>query len=649
VVHLEMMHTIRTPGLANTLNNFLELGDVLKRKQADVAYRFVRDLNFAFGFPFATGEDATESMNALLYAADVGNSEALRLLLYAGADASHTLLRPVSYRPGRTMTLRTSLLHLAALRADIAMIEQLLIFGMEPMSLPCCGTLHVAGDSAAVEEQWSNLSLVHLAVLAGKSDFLPALVNCNCNLDTPAERKFTSDGRKEVVSPLLLAVLKEDVLSTSQLLSLGATVSDTLKEAALERKVVSEMFGGPPVVGLDDWLEALLTGETSLQALVDRRTDLSRVLEWPKDSGASSVVAVLERHRLSSPDLVGRLVQGFEAAPTVFDFIRPVHLACLLQQPWAIEMLVDNGAAVSKSTPCMEMAASQAVLATGTDGDHSAALALRQQLEKATLEGEDGPKLTCIPLDLVLLCVRFGCLQVLELLVREPRYAMNVQSEIGLCPDITPAFFPWKAAPVDEGTVLWAWCRLGGLELALLHRRLDMAVLLVRLGADMLHTVDHIAIRPPDHYSVTDHCFRGLTPLHLCALLDNRVAAAALLNEACVDSVPVHAAEHPRPQRQALLSAVSVQAWATVDTNDFPHKEPWLWRDLTPLHLAIISKSYDTAELLIEASSAATLGKLCLFQDVAGDTQRSFSALLLAFEKGLKDLHRKIAKKFPSC
>merc|ERR1719215_2168892 len=100
-----------------------------------------------------------------------------------------------------------------------------------------------------------------------------------------------------------------------------------------------------------------------------------------------------------------------------------------------------------------------------------------------------------------------------------------------------------------------------------------MLVLLVRLGADLLHTVDHVAVRPPEHYSVTDFCFRGLTPLHLCALLDMRLAATALLNEACKDAAPVSNESKP-PQRRDLLSAVCAQVWATVDTGGDEAQEP---------------------------------------------------------------------------
>ena len=44
--------------------------------------------------------------------------------------------------------------------------------------------------------------------------------------------------------------------------------------------------------------------------------------------------------------------------------------------------------------------------------------------------------------------------------------------------------------------------------------------------------------------------------------------------------------------------------------------EPWLWRDLTPLHLALVAKNYGTAEVLIEASTPDTLDILCSRKDI---------------------------------
>jgi len=193
--------------------------------------------------------------------------------------------------------------------------------------------------------------------------------------------------------------------------------------------------------------------------------------------------------------------------------------------------------------------------------------------------------------------------------------------------------------------LLWAWRGLTPLALALLHGRGDVALLLVRLGADLLQPLDHIAIETPKHYSVTDNCFRGLTPLHLCALLDLNAIAHALVSE-CSGDVPFLFPNEKRPpQFKELLGAVCQQLWATLESDGHPEKEPWLWRDLTPLHLSLVAKNYTTADVLIEASTADTLDILCSRKDVENDSEISYSALLLAFEHRRKDLHRKIAKR----
>jgi len=284
-------------------------------------------------------------------------------------------------------------------------------------------------------------------------------------------------------------------------------------------------------------------------------------------------------------------------------------------------MLADAGASIVNATPCSEAP----LAATGL---------------------EESSGLAAMPMDVVFLCVRVGGLRVLEMLCTDERFKLDVNREIPLSPDITPHFFPRRDTQIAP---TWAWVRLGPLEMALLHRRVDMAVLLVRMGADLVHTVDHVSIEPPSHYTVTDMCFRGLTPLHLCALLDLSAAAAALLNEACPDKGEVVPNEFQRAKRQEMLSAGCSQGWATVDSEGSSEREQWLWRELTPLHLAILQKHYEVAELLVDVSTAETLGKLCISRDVSGDSERSFSALLMAFEHNQKGLHRKIAKKFPTC
>eukprot|EP00971_Amphidinium_carterae_P038647 759702-Amphidinium_carterae.1 len=46
-------------------------------------------------------------------------------------------------------------------------------------------------------------------------------------------------------------------------------------------------------------------------------------------------------------------------------------------------------------------------------------------------------------------------------------------------------------------------CRMG---VGVMPERRQMA----RLGADLLHTTDHIAVRKPNHYSIADKCFKEM-------------------------------------------------------------------------------------------------------------------------------------------
>merc|ERR1719408_996420 len=135
-----------------------------------------------------------------------------------------------------------------------------------------------------------------------------------------------------------------------------------------------------------------------------------------------------------------------------------------------------------------------------------------------------------------------GSIAMLEYLVKE--FTLSVQRELPAVPDLTPGFFPrhtnlsageQASEPKTAEMPIWAWLRLSPIEVAVLYRRVDTAVLLARLGADLLHRTDHVAIRRPAHYSVSNYCFKGLTPLHLCALLNLRVAATALIHEAVED------------------------------------------------------------------------------------------------------------------
>mmetsp|Transcript_122913 Transcript_122913/g.244482 ORF Transcript_122913/g.244482 Transcript_122913/m.244482 type:complete len:805 (+) Transcript_122913:91-2505(+) len=615
VIGEEVKYLIRTSRNAEAINAFLEMGASFKREHRQVTYRFVSDIDFSL-----CPASAEEPPTALLYAADVGNGDAVRLLLYAGADVARTVSKKLPFDHHRVMEFPAQAVHLAVIHANHSMLEQLLFFGISPAT-ECCGLLRLAEGDGPVE-RWEGLSLVHFAVLAKRSDVVPLLLKLECNINAIARRQ--SSDAPEKVPPLLLAILLGDVRCTALLLDSGATVFDEVRTAAIQCEAVSEMFGGPSVVGLADWLEAVLTSEAALQQLIDRRTDLSRPLSWPE----SSIQETLGRHRLASPELVARLIASLEKVPTKLQNLCPVHLACMLQQPWAFDMLAAAGAPVADATPCYEVVQ-----------DSGSAYAAKG--------------LSSVPLDVVSLCVRVGNLQMLEHLCSDPKNGLDIRRELPLIPDVTPPFFPFRAginSDMDVAVPLWAWHHLAPLELALLHRRVDVAVLLVRLGADLLHTVDHVAVEPPSHYSVTDMCVRGLTPLHLCALLDLHAAAAALLNEASSDGPAVAPEDGKRPRRKDLLSAsCCTKAWATVESGGDPEKEPWLWRNLTPLHLAILSKSYGVAELLVEVSTQDSLSQNCLSMDVSADCERTFSSLLLAFEHNLKDLHRKIAKKFPTC
>mmetsp|Transcript_92814 Transcript_92814/g.250418 ORF Transcript_92814/g.250418 Transcript_92814/m.250418 type:complete len:826 (-) Transcript_92814:34-2511(-) len=625
VVGEEVKYMICSTRLAHQLNAFLELSSALKRNHDLKVYRCTADVDFNLsGTPSQPrlGEAEVPS-TAMLFAADRGNSDALRLLLYSGADLARTAQFVLPFDSQRDISLAAGAVQLALLRGHLDVVENLLLFGVDPQ-VACSGQLHRSSGGATgidvgdVQERWEGLSLVHLAILARNPDVVPELLKREGTLDAVATRAVAgSEGSPEEFSPLRLAVLLSEVRCTATLLDCGAHVSEIIRADACSNEAVCEMFGGPSVVGFQDWVSALLTGDTALQALIDRRTDLARVLTWPE----GGFLPLLEQHRLASPELVAQLQKALGELPTALHDVRPVHLAALLQQPWAVKLLADAGAPVAAAAPVREM--------PHADAGHSE---------------ESG--LSSMPLDMVFLAVRLGGLQVLEMLCADKRFAMSLDTEIPISPDITPPFFPRRETQLGP---TWAWMRLGPLELAILHRRVDMAVLLVRLGANLLHTVDHVSIHPPSHYSVTDMCFRGLTPLHLCALLNLSAAAAALLNEACQDGGQVVADEYLRAQRQAMLSATCSQGWATVESDGCPDKEQWLWRDLTPLHLAILQKHYDMAELLIDLSSAETLAKLCLSKDVSGDSERSFSALLLAFEQNQKDLHRRIARRSPIC
>merc|ERR1712224_1108937 len=516
---------------------------------------------------------------------------------------------------------------MATLREDLKTLETLVTFGVESTSscralVRATGTPNQLNDLVTSSERWEGLTLVHLAVLVGCPTMMSHLIKLECDVNAVAYRHMVkAEGEEPLatgVTPLLLAVMRADVRCCSALLDLGAS-DPAAKSLAMETPAVCEMFGGPAVVTLEDWLEALLKGEKAVQDLLDRRTDLARAFDW----NPVALAGVFGSLQLSGAEIPQRLGRALADAPTALQGVRPVHLACLLEQPWALEMFVAAGVSVDETPPCMEVP---------IDAPPS-----------------DSPALAAMPLDALFLCARTGELRMLELLSKEPRFALSVGRQLDLVPDLTPPFYPRKTQEGEDYSICWAWQNLSPLELAVLHKRVDVAVLLVRLGADLLHTVNHVGILPPGHYSISNFCFRGLTALHLCALLNNRVAAAALLNEASDDRGPVSPDEKTRPRRQQLLSATCTQVPTHVGAEPGSKDEIWLWRDVTPIHLAILMKNLEAAELLIEMASPETLGKLCFVHDVPGESEKSMSALFLAYDNNLTQLHRKIARKFPMC
>jgi len=82
-------------------------------------------------------------------------------------------------------------------------------------------------------------------------------------------------------------------------------------------------------------------------------------------------------------------IASLEDVPTKLQDLCPVHLACMLQQSWAFDMLAGAGAPVADATPCYEVVQ-----------DCGPACATRG--------------LSSVPLDVVSLCVRVGNLQMLE-------------------------------------------------------------------------------------------------------------------------------------------------------------------------------------------------------------------------------------------
>ncbi|CAK9034610.1 unnamed protein product [Durusdinium trenchii] len=597
----EVQLMIRSPGLAYALNDFLEVLSNLHRDH-EVLYRCARDIDFLINGPDVaapTGRIDEPPPTALLFAAQVGSCEAVRLLLYAGASATQTMRQSVQLGHGR-LALPAQAVHVACLRGDMVMVEQLLFFGISP-DITCSGKVYAADDVQAAKEleEWTGLTLVHLTVLSRNYDLVPTLLQMDCFLETSAKRHV--GGSSMSVTPLHLAVLLEDAKGCSSLMDHGAEVGEAVRQAAFARRSLREMFGGSSPIGLEDWVTAILQGPETLRSLLDQRTNPNKAFTWPRDF--ESAKDLLENKSLSSPELTERL-KTLSTGRSYFEGVRPVQLAILFDQPWALQLLLEAGAA------------------------------FEGVVREVVLDAPEDPLLQGMDLDPLMLCVRAGTLDMLEFLDQQ-QLLPDVNTKLGLVPDITPPFWPWKG---QGNQLLWAWRGLTPLALAVLHHRADVALLLIRLGADMLMPLDHIAIEVPKHYSIADNCFRGLTPLHLCALLDLDAIALAFVGEGSGDVPLVFPNEKRPPQFKELLGATCQQLWATLESDGNPEKEPWLWHDLTPLHLAIIVKNYVTAEVLIEASTPDTLDILCSRKDVENDSEISYNRLIRKWQSLLATL-----------
>jgi len=246
VIGEEVKHTFRTRRFANALNTFLELGPMLKTEGLGTAYRFVKDVDFRFpassveaGIPSL--DDETTTM--LNYAADVGNFEAMRLLLYSGADISLTTRKSLYHLPGQEMVIEACALHMAALREDLKTLDTLVTFGVEA-TRTCrafvrpAGTPNMHNDLVTSSERWEGLTLLHLAVLVGCPTMMSHLIKVECDVNAVAYRHTMKEGAEESlatgVTPLYLAVMRSDVRCTSALLDLGASDPAAKSLALLE-------------------------------------------------------------------------------------------------------------------------------------------------------------------------------------------------------------------------------------------------------------------------------------------------------------------------------------------------------------------------------------------------------------------------------
>ncbi|CAE7356097.1 unnamed protein product [Symbiodinium sp. CCMP2592] len=189
----EVQLIIRSAGLAHELNEFLEVVSALRRDH-DVAYRCARDIDFPIAEPEPESSQSSgrneEPPTALLFAAQAGRCEAVRLLLYAGADATRSMRRALAVDDRRMMVLQAQAVQLAVLRSDLVMVEQLLFFDISP-DLTCSAKVFGSGGPDRDQEpceEWTGLSLLHLVVLSRSFDLVEPLKQMGCRLEAMAQQ-----------------------------------------------------------------------------------------------------------------------------------------------------------------------------------------------------------------------------------------------------------------------------------------------------------------------------------------------------------------------------------------------------------------------------------------------------------------------------
>mmetsp|Transcript_75967 Transcript_75967/g.165729 ORF Transcript_75967/g.165729 Transcript_75967/m.165729 type:complete len:416 (-) Transcript_75967:10-1257(-) len=144
ILSSEVKFMIRHTRVADELNEFLELCSTLKRKGIHKAYRCIYDVDFDIRPTPKEGEGPDEEAppTAMIFAACCGNVDAVRLLLYSGADLQRKMkvVIPFDDAGQEEMVLEVGAVQLALLHGQMAVVEALMLFGVPP-AVACRGHL----------------------------------------------------------------------------------------------------------------------------------------------------------------------------------------------------------------------------------------------------------------------------------------------------------------------------------------------------------------------------------------------------------------------------------------------------------------------------------------------------------------------------